>query len=184
MSTPDLIELFHHRSAAPVLAVLARRGGVRFVELQRKLEVGSESLRRALDALVEQGLVARNPGYGHPLRPEYVLTRSGRPVAERCDRLLRALADRTDMGLKKWSMPVLASLEGPMHFSELRAALPGLTPRGLTIALKDLQAAGYVERQVVDAYPPTTVYRVTPAGRALRRVLTPETRPRRGSRGR
>ena len=88
------------------------------------------------------------------------------------------------MGLKKWSMPVLASLEGPMHFSELRAALPGLTARGLTIALKDLQALGYVERQVVDAYPPTTVYRATTAGRAVRRILTPETRPRRGSRRR
>jgi DNA-binding HxlR family transcriptional regulator len=150
---------------------MASRGGVRFVELQRKLGVGSESLRRALDGLIAGRHVARNPGYGHPLRPEYVLTPDGEPVAKRCERLLRALGDATDVGLKKWSMPVLATLAHPMRFSELREALPGVTPRALAMALKDLQASGFVERQVFDGYPPTTVYRATRPGRALRRIL-------------
>ena len=171
MSTPELIALFHHRWAAPVLALLAIRGGGRFVELQRKLGVGSESLRRALQALIEEGHVVRNPGYGHPLRPEYVLTRSGRPVARRCYRLLRALGPRVDVGLKKWSMPVLAALEGATRFTDLREALPGITPRALTLALKDLQAVGLVEREVVDDYPPTTIYRPTAAGRPIRTIL-------------
>src|SRR3954467_4738348 len=81
VSTPDLIELFHHRWAPPALALLAERDGARFVELQRKLGVGRESLRRALDALLELGLVRRNEGYGHPLRPEYLLTRAGLEAA-------------------------------------------------------------------------------------------------------
>ena len=62
MSTTDLIELFHHRWAPPALALLGERGGVRFVELQRKLDVGRESLHRAIEALVDLGYVRRNPG--------------------------------------------------------------------------------------------------------------------------
>ena len=33
MSTDELVELFHHRWAPPALALLAERGGARFVEL-------------------------------------------------------------------------------------------------------------------------------------------------------
>ena len=57
MSTEDLIELFHHRWSAPALALLGERRGARFVELQRRLDVGRESLMRALGALIESGLV-------------------------------------------------------------------------------------------------------------------------------
>src|SRR5947208_12763974 len=81
MSTAELIELFHHRWAPPALALLGERGGARFVELQRRLDVGRESLRRALDSLLDAGLARRNEGYGHPLRPEYVLTAKGRRAA-------------------------------------------------------------------------------------------------------
>jgi DNA-binding HxlR family transcriptional regulator len=164
-----LPELFHHRWAAGVLAELDRTRGSRFVTLANRVGVGRESLRRTLSALIEGGLVMRNPGYGHPLRPEYVLTARGESVARRCASLLAANDD--EILLRKWSLPVLAALEGPAHFSELRAALPGVTPRSLALALKDLQAAGLVERRVEDAYPPTAVYAATPRARELRRIF-------------
>jgi len=82
MSTAQLIELFHHRWSPPALALIAERRGARFVELQRGLGVGRDSLRRALDALVDQGLVRANEGYGHPLRPEYVPTRRSEAAAD------------------------------------------------------------------------------------------------------
>src|SRR6476660_8611694 len=78
MSTDALIELFHHRWAPPALALLGERGGARFVELQRRLDVGRESLQRALAALSDLGYTRRNTGYGHALRPEYVTTPAGR----------------------------------------------------------------------------------------------------------
>jgi DNA-binding HxlR family transcriptional regulator len=171
MSTADLAPLFHHRWSAPVLAELARRRGSRFAALVGELGVGRESLRRTLDALVDQGLVRRNPGYGHPLRPEYVLTPDGGEVAARCTRLLAALDGDRDVALKKWSMPVVAALDRPRRFSELREALPGVTPRALALALKDLHGVGLLERRLEDSYPPTAVYVPTARSAALRGIL-------------
>ena len=172
MSIKLLIELFHHRWSAPVLAELERQKGSRFVALARTLGIPRDSLRRTLDSLVELGLVGRNPGYGHPLRPEYVLTEAGRPVARRCARLVTCLDGHADIALRKWSLPVLVALARPSRFSELRAELPGITARALAIALKDLEAAGLVERRVEPAYPPTAVYAATAAGRRLRQPLS------------
>ena len=132
MSIKELIALCHHRWSAPVLAELGRTHGTRFVVLAKHLGVGRTSLRRTLDALVELGLVRRNPGYGHPLRPEYLLTSAGESVAARCERLLAAVDGTRDVVLRKWSLPVLAALGQRARFSELRDALPGVTPRAAT----------------------------------------------------
>jgi len=169
VSTDELIELFHHRWAAPALALIAERGGARFVELQRRLDVGRESLRRALDALIESGLARRNEGYGHPLRPEYVPTAKGRRVAPIATGVV-AVGD-ADALLRKWSVPVLAVLGAERRFTDLRLALTGITPRALAQALRDLEAAGYVDREVFDTRPPSTVYRPTARGRRVQRVL-------------
>lgn len=169
VSIPDLIALFHHRWSAPVLAELLRQKGSRFAALAGTLGVGSDSLRRALDSLHALGLVARNPGYGHPLRPEYILTENGKRIAQRCAKLLAASDD--DVLLRKWSLPVLAALGRPARFSELRASVPGVTPRALALALKDLQAAELVERRIEDAYPPRALYLPTPQGRRLQRIV-------------
>jgi DNA-binding HxlR family transcriptional regulator len=169
MSTPELIELFHHRWAPPALAVLGQRGGARFAELQRRLDVGRESLRRALDALVEQRLVRRNPGYGHPLRPEYLLAPAGREAAAMAARVIAA-AD-PDVLLRKWSVPVLAELGEERRFSELHAALPGITPRALALTLRQLEQARLVRREVLPTRPPSTVYRPTARGRRVQDAL-------------
>ena len=135
-----------------------------------ELGAGRESVRRALDELVELRLLSRNPGYGHPLRPEYLVLPAGAALVPACADLVAALEelDAIEPGLKKWSMPVVHALAaGPCRFSELRADLPGITPRALTLALKDLVAAGLVERTVTNGYPPSTLYRLTPAADRL-----------------
>ena len=173
MSIEELIALCHHRWSAPVLAELGRARGARFVVLVNRLGVGRASLQRTLAALVELGLVRRNPGYGHPLRPEYKLAPKGEEVAARCRRLLEALGDEREVALRKWSLPVLVALRRTSRFSELRDELPGITPRALALALKDLQSAGLVKRIVdEDAYPPTVRYGATDTARPLQRALT------------
>jgi DNA-binding HxlR family transcriptional regulator len=169
MSTDALIQLFHHRWAPPVLALLGERGGARFVELQRRLDVGRESLRRALDSLIALGYVQPNPGYGHPLRPEYVTTPTGRRAAGLTAGVLAA--GDADTLLRKWSVPVLAELAAPRRFSELRASLGGVTPRALALSLQELEAAGLVRRDIVSTRPPSSLYRATAAGRRVQRAL-------------
>lgn len=168
MST--LVALFHNRWSVPILAELHRQRGSRFVTLARTLGMSRESLRRTLAALTESGLVGRNPGYGHPLRPEYVLTTRGERIAARSRPLVDLLRGRglEEVGLKKWSMPVVYALAGdPLRFSELRERLEGISPRALTLALKDLEGAGVVERRVTDDYPPSTRYRLAADARRL-----------------
>jgi len=169
----SIVALFHHRWAVPVLAELHRRRGCRFVELSRGLGIAPESLRQTLAHLAELGLVERNPGYGHPLRPEYVLTGPGGPVGGRCARLEQeiAAAGAERAARRKWPLPALSVLaDGSRRFSELRAALPGVTSRALALALKELEAAGLVERSVVGSYPPASAYTLTPRARRLARL--------------
>lgn len=171
----QLAPLFHHRWAVPVLAELQRTAGSRFVALQRRLGIGRESLRRTLQSLTEQGLVAPNPGYGHPLRPEYLLTARGARIAPACVELVDALhrLDAAEIGLNKWSMPVLASLDGAgaSRFSQLRDSLAPVSPRALALALKALAEAGLVERQVVDSFPPSALYRLAAGARSVSPAL-------------
>jgi DNA-binding HxlR family transcriptional regulator len=150
-----------------VLAEIARTKGSRFATLTGRLGVTGESLRRTLAYLVEEALIERNPGYGHPLRPEYVLTRSGRIVGPHARRLVDELAGHEDVALKKWSLPVLAELQEPRRFSELRATLPAGS-RALALALKDLEAARLVRRRVTEEYPPQVRYEAT---RTARRIV-------------
>jgi DNA-binding HxlR family transcriptional regulator len=173
MSTADLIRLVHHRWSVPVLAVLAEERGARLVVLTSRLGVGRETLTRTLDSLIELGLVRRNSGYGHPLRPEYLLTEEGSRLAPSCARLLSVLEEHglADVALRKWSLPVLAALDGDSRFSELCVTLPGVTSRALALALKQLAAAGLVEREIVEAFPPATVYRTTREGHPLRELV-------------
>jgi DNA-binding HxlR family transcriptional regulator len=169
-------DLFHRRWAVPVIAELHRSSGAKFVTLANRLGVSRDALRQTLEELIERGLVIRNPGYGHPLRPEYILTEAGAAIAPSCLSLFRTLDELKagDVALRKWSMPIVFALRtGAKRFSELKAALPGITPRALTQSLKELRDHGLVTRLVVDEYPPTSVYQITARSRALARWSFP-----------
>ncbi|MFH8614710.1 winged helix-turn-helix transcriptional regulator [Streptomyces sp. NPDC017979] len=62
-------------------------------------------------------------------------------------------------------------LRGPQRFSELRDALPGISPHTLTSRLRRFEAHGIVTRTVHAEIPPRVVYELTPLGRELRTVL-------------
>jgi DNA-binding HxlR family transcriptional regulator len=157
----------------PVLAALDGSAGSRFVPLAHRLGASRDALREALGWLNELGLVMRNPGYGHPSRPEYVLTERGRDLAPRCSEVaceLRRLKVE-GVGLKKWTLPTLTCLDRERRHHEI-ADMLGATSRALSLALKDLVAAELVERRVHDGFPPTTTYIATERGSALRKPLT------------
>lgn len=169
-----IIRLFHRRWAVPVLAELYADKGAKAVTLTNRLGVSRESLRCALDELVANGWVVRNPGYGHPLRPEYLLTKRGAKLAPICLSLMKTLkrigVQRT--ALFKWSMPIALALGSDIdRFGELKRNLPGITARSLILGLKEMQSSGLVQRQILDQYPPTSSYSLTAKGRRLLPIL-------------
>ncbi|MHC5004934.1 MAG: winged helix-turn-helix transcriptional regulator [Planctomycetota bacterium] len=170
------VSLFHRRWAVPLLVELERSGGGKLVTLGKRLGIGRETLRATLDDLIAGGWVMRNPGYGHPMRPEYLLTPEGQRLAPSSGRLLGTVRrlDIEPLAFRKWTMPVTLLLGNePRRFSELREELPGITPRALTLSLKDMQQTRLVRRDVIDDYPPTTSYRLERRARPVFSALVP-----------
>jgi DNA-binding HxlR family transcriptional regulator len=126
--------------------------------------------------MIGEAWVARNEGLGNPFRPEYLLTESGARLAERAAPLLRAVRrlDVEPLALRRWTMPVtLALSDAPRRFSELRHELGPVTPRSLTLSLKDMRDAALVARAVIDDYPPVTSYRLERRARPIVAALHP-----------
>jgi DNA-binding HxlR family transcriptional regulator len=169
-----LIALSRRRWALPALAELYRAKGLKFITLVHTLSASRPAAREALDDLIELGLAIPNPGYGHPLRPEYILTPAGARLGPACDalwNLLRRLR-AADIGLRRWSLAVLAALGGgKRRFGEIRALLPRITDRALIQALRGLHGAGLVSRQVLTGSPLAASYGPTPRARPLLRVI-------------
>ena len=169
--TEFLAELFHHRWAVPVLAELWSGAGGRVVELTSGLGASRGGVRQALGSLTDLGFVARNTGHGHPLRPEDLLTGRGESAAAEAERIV-ALARRWSIreeAFRKWSLPVVYGVgEEGARFSELRSALPGITDRALSVALRTLGSARLTERIVRPSRPPGVRYLPTDrAGKLL-----------------
>jgi DNA-binding HxlR family transcriptional regulator len=69
---------------------------------------------------------------------------------------------------KRWTGAIVAVLlEGPARFSEIKDCVPDLSDRLLSERLKELEAEGIVERQVLAANPPRVQYLLTEKGMEL-----------------
>ncbi|WP_307678471.1 helix-turn-helix domain-containing protein [Streptomyces sp. V4I2] len=62
-------------------------------------------------------------------------------------------------------------LRGPHRFTELRDALPGISPHTLTSRLRQFERHGIVIRTAYAEIPPRVEYWLTPLGEGLREVL-------------
>ncbi len=71
-----------------------------------------------------------------------------------------------------WATLVVRELlQGPRRFTELRDALPGISPHTLTSRLRQFETYGIVTRTAYAEIPPRVEYRLTPHGEGLRDVL-------------
>ena len=170
----SLIALVHRRWNIPILAELHRQKGAKFVSLANSLDVGRASLSASLNDLIESGLVARNTGHGHPMRPEYLLTESGREIGAVCGELMRGFrtAPDVDLALRKWTLPIVVTIgDDVCRFSDVRKSLGDVTPRAIALALKAMSERNWVRRTLIDDYPPTAGYALKPKGRRIREIL-------------
>jgi DNA-binding HxlR family transcriptional regulator len=83
-----------------------------------------------------------------------------------------AVREAADLLGSRWTLTIVyAAHSGATRFNELKAAVGPIPPRTLVARLGELEAAGIVERVVVDARPPQVEYRLTAEGHRLEALL-------------
>ncbi|BAC68201.1 HxlR family transcriptional regulator [Streptomyces avermitilis] len=87
------------------------------------------------------------------------------PTVFRADCPSRPILDQI---ADKWSMMVMALLERPTRFNELKRGLEGVTQRVLTQTLRRLERNGMIRRKVLPTSPVGVEYSLTPLGESLR----------------
>lgn len=71
-----------------------------------------------------------------------------------------------------WATLIVRELiPGSRRFTELRKALPGISPHTLTSRLRQFEASGIVTRTAYPEIPPRVEYQLTAFGEGLRGVL-------------
>lgn len=92
------------------------------------------------------------------------------PTAISCEQQLMAVFALLG---KRWSGIVVGTLlQRPARFRELANAIPGISDSVLNERLRELMAAGLIQRELADGPATAVLYRLTPAGEDLRPALT------------
>lgn len=72
----------------------------------------------------------------------------------------------------KWKAILLYQLlDGPLHFSELLKTSESISPRILTLQLRELEHDGLIHRVTYAEVPPRVEYSLTPLGETLRPLV-------------
>ena len=162
--------------ALPILSSLHNGVAGRQAALLAATGASRTAFAQSLDHLVAMGLLERNPGHGHPLRPEFRLTGPGISAAAIASRV-QSLPAKEDLGLlrRSWTLPVLTSLQTPKHFNGIKRNLPTITDRALSQSLKSLEARNWVDRNVdMTARPPRSIYNAVNTGGLISQITAPE----------
>jgi DNA-binding HxlR family transcriptional regulator len=68
----------------------------------------------------------------------------------------------------KWSILLIGTLQnGPLRYTDLQKAIPGISQRMLTMTLHRMNRDGLVSRNSYAEVPPRVEYRLTPLGATL-----------------
>jgi DNA-binding HxlR family transcriptional regulator len=68
----------------------------------------------------------------------------------------------------KWTLLIIRDLaDSPLRFCELERSLEGISPRTLSLRLRELEEHGVVDRHTFPEVPPRVTYQLTDKGRAL-----------------
>ena len=162
--------------AVPILSNLHTGVAGRQAPLLAATGASRTAFAQSMDHLIEIGLLERNPGHGHPLRPEFRLTPLGAQAAALAAKVHR-IPEQNDHDLlrRSWTLPVLTSLHTPSHFNEIKRNLHTITDRALSQSLKSMESRNWVQRSVDEAArPPRSLYRAINTGGQISQVTAPE----------
>jgi DNA-binding HxlR family transcriptional regulator len=72
----------------------------------------------------------------------------------------------------KWTFVILRELFfGPRRFGELYRSVKGISPRTLSLRLKELEEEGIISKTIYSTIPPHVEYSLTEKGLALRPIF-------------
>ena len=169
-----LVKLTSRAWSLHILALMHRGVPGRQAPLLAASGAGRTAFANSLAHLIALGLLERNPGHGHPLRPEYRLT----PEGVTCAALAHKIADMvpTETGLsllrRSWTVPVLSVSRGPRYFSQIKKSLPAITDRALSQSLQQLQTQRWMSREIdASQHPPRPIYRAANVGCKISEVV-------------
>ena len=150
MDTIFLVKLTARAWALDILAAFHDGVPGRQAALIGHCGAGRTAFAQSLQHLMELELVERNPGHGHPLRPEFRLTAKGKTAAAMASRIKSATPQDAPAKLlrRAWTVPVLVASQTPQHFSQIKSNLGQITDRALSQSLKTLRAHDWVHRSI------------------------------------
>lgn len=163
--------------AVPILSHLHEGVAGRQAPLLSATGAGRTAFAQSMGHLISLGLLERNPGYGHPLRPEFRLTLRGVAAAALAHKIQSATKNEDRVLLSRaWTLPVLTTLHQPSRFSEIKKNLCSISDRALSQSLTSLEARNWVCRNVDEmARPPRPIYQAVNLGGIISRITASET---------
>lgn len=83
------------------------------------------------------------------------------------------IAKTLDVIGTKWTFLIIRDLliEGTMRFRDLLKSMNGISPKTLSLRLKELENHGIVERKVFPEVPPRVEYTLTEKGKRLESIF-------------
>ena len=159
----------------PILSSLHKGVAGRQATLLTATGASRTAFVQSLDHLIGMGLLERNPGYGHPLRPEFRLTQLGISAAAIANKIENVSSDEDqDLLRRSWTLPVLTLLHRPSHFNEIKRGLQTITDRALSQSLKSMEGRNWVCRCVDESIrPPRSLYSAVNTGSAISKTIAP-----------
>ncbi len=174
MNIKTLVKLTSRAWSLNILAQLHQGVPGRQAPLLAATGASRTAFVASLEHLVSLGLLERNPGHGHPLRPEFRLTKAGVQAATVAAEIMALVPDDTELKLlrRSWTVPILALTRQPRRFSGLRSDLRVITDRALSSSLKQLEEQDWVRRDIeTSARLPFPTYQAVNLGCEINRVV-------------
>jgi len=169
-----LVNLTSKTWSMKILALLHSGVPGRQAPLIAATKASRSSFAASLEHLVRLELLEKNPGHGHPLRPEFRLTQTGWVAAATAGRIVEIVPDDDAFALirRNWSVPILAVTATPKRFSAIKSGLGAITDRALSKSLYDLEDRAWLMREVdVSRRPSFPTYHAVNEGREINRAI-------------
>lgn len=174
MDISTLVKLTSRAWSLKILALLDQGVPGRQAPLLAATSASRTSFASSLEHVAKLGFLERNPGHGHPLRPEFRLTGRGIEAAKIASKIVNAVPDDDGFALlrRSWTVPVLALTDRPQRFSVIKSDLVTITDRALSGTLHELEEREWLRRDIdTSSRTPFPTYLAVNQGSAINRAV-------------